>query len=135
MIKYVSLHQNFLPYITIYSKIQHSRTSKKGSPPKFPSRGKPLFGHGDALLSKAPEEVFTSPAKLEDYASSLTPALGDDFISVARFFSSDRDLELLSHIRSDFSFRPHPEHPLPSHILDALSALVRTQAGRILDHA
>ena len=97
--------------------------------------GAPLFGHGDALLSKAPEEVFTSPAKLEDYASSLTPALGDDFISVARFFSSERDLELLAHIRSDFSFRPHPEHPLPPHILDALSALVRTQAGRILEHA
>lgn len=96
--------------------------------------GAPVFGNGDALLSKMPEELCSSPSKLRDYAESLSPALGDGFIATARFFCADRDLELLSDIRNHFSFRPHPEHPLPSHILDVLSDLVRMQAARILEY-
>lgn len=94
--------------------------------------GAPLFGHGDSLLSKAPEFAFASRQAMLDYADSLRPAFEGDFVSLAKGYVSQRDEELLEYIANHFSFQPHPQHNLPTPWLDLLSQLVRTQAKRIL---
>lgn len=89
----------------------------------------PVFDHNRSLLFDMDSEQLQN---IRWCIGTCKPRIGTDFIATARGMLTPeihRDVEALR----DFSFRQHPEFPAEQQRLDALGAVVRMQAAKILE--
>ena len=89
----------------------------------------PIFDHNRSLFPELDNEQLKKP---DWYIDRCKPRLGKDFILTARNLLTD---DIRSDLRrmTDFCFTQHPAMTAEQDRLDALSAIVREQAKKILE--